>query len=226
MTEKAARSTPDTPHETPAQALATSMAGVVDAALEVGVSLARVVAQATAPGRPVEAPAANTSPIEAIVRYGVTAMGNVASAAWSSTDGLRKAGSSVLRSAGSKAASATKTAPSARSAASSGPRVQPGATLRVPLSVENPGDTPMRELSPRVRAIRRAGADATSIIVPESVRFTPGLFDVAPRDFEKLTVYVPVPPDAPEGAYEVILALGDQEPDLPMAFTVLPAPAG
>ena len=225
MTEKAARSTHDTPHETPAQALATSMAGVVDAALEVGVLLARVVAQATAPGRPVEAPAANTSPIEAIVRYGVTAMGNVASAAWSSTDGLRKAGSSVLRSAGSKAASATKT-PSTRSAASSGPRVQPGATLRVPLSVENPGDTPMRELSPRVRAIRRAGADATSVIVPESVRFTPGLFDVAPRDFEKLTVYVPVPQDAPEGTYEVILALGDQEPDLPMVFTVLPALPG
>ena len=225
MTEKAARSTHDTPDETPAQALATSMAGVVDAALEVGVSLARVVAQATAPGRTVEAPAAHTSAIEAIVRYGVTAMGNVASAAWSSTDGLRKAGSSVLRSAGSKAASAAKT-PSTRSATSSGPRVQPGATLRVPLSVENPGDTPMRELSPRVRAIRRAGADATAIIAPDTVRFAPGLFDVAPRDFEKLTVYVPVPQDAPEGAYEVILALGDQEPDLPMAFSVLPALAG
>lgn len=219
MTEKTARSTT----ETPTQALATSMAGVVDAALDVGVSLARVVAQATAPGRTIDAPAANTSAIEAIVRYGVTAVGNVASAAWSSADGLRKAGNSVLRSASSKTA-ASKT-PNARNATSSGPRVQPGATLRVPLSVENPGDTPMRELSPRVRAIHRAGADATALIAPESVRFTPGLFDVAPRDFEKLTVYVPVPADAPEGPYEVILALGDQEPDLPMGFTVLPAPA-
>lgn len=214
--------------ETPAQALATSLADVVDAALGVGVSLARVVAQATAPGRSVDPPAAGTSSIETIVRYGVTAAGNVASAAWASADGLRKAGGSVLRSGVAAAGKTTAKAGAGAQRAgtkpsTTGPRVQPGATLRVPLSVENPSDAPMRALSPRVRAVRRGSAEASDVIAPDTVRFTPGLFDVAPRDFEKLSVYVPVPADAPEGLYEVVLALGDQEPDLPMTFTVLPA---
>ena len=54
--------------------------------------------------------------------------------------------------------------------------------------------------------------------------FSPLRFDVAPHDFEKLVVEIAVPAGLPAGDYELTLALGDDEPDLPLHFTVL-APA-
>jgi len=198
--------------------LGQSLAGVVDAVLGVGASLARVVAEATAPGGVVEPLPPSTPAFQAIVRYGVTAMGNVASALISGSERLRTgAGADASPSPSRGAPAATR---------AGGPRVHPGATLRVPLSVENPGERPMTGLSPRVRALRVAGgADAPGLIAAETVRFAPGVFDVAPRDFEKLTVFVPVPEDMPAGAYELVLALGPQEPDLTIAFAVVASPA-
>jgi hypothetical protein len=209
MTDKQARS-PGNAETTPPD-LGASVAGVVDAVLEVGVSLARVMAQATASGGVVEPLPPSTPAFQAIVGYGVTAVGNVASALMSSGEVLRKAG---------KGTTPTSAAKPARGGS---PTVNAGSTLRVPLSVENPGEQPMRDLSPRVRAVRRAaGTDATSVIEPASIRFEPALFDVAPRDFEKLTVFVPVPDDTPPGNYQVVLALGAEEPDLTIAFAVVP----
>jgi len=200
--------------------LGQSLAGVVDAVLGVGASLARVVAEATSPDGVVEPLPPSTPAFQAIVRYGVTAMGNVASALISGGERLRT-GTSAATGTG---AAATPAAPAASRAG--GPRVQPGATLRVPLSVENPGERPMNGLSPRVRALRGSGgADASGLMASETIRFAPGVFDVAPRDFEKLTVFVPVPEDMPPGAYELVLALGPQEPDLTIAFAVVAPPA-
>jgi hypothetical protein len=207
MTEKQA-SSPGSAETTPPD-LGASVAGVVDAVLEVGVSLARVMAQATASGGVVEPLPPSTPAFQAIVRYGVTAVGNVASALMSGGEALRKAGKGPTPSP-------------AKPARSGSPSVQAGSTLRVPLSVENPGEQPMRDLSPRVRAVRRAaGTDAASVIEPGSIRFEPAQFDVAPRDFEKLTVFVPVPEDTPAGNYQVVLALGAEEPDLAIAFAVV-----
>jgi hypothetical protein len=207
MTDKQA--SPSGNAETTPPDLGASVAGVVDAVLEVGVSLARVMAQATASGGVVEPLPPSTPAFQAIVRYGVTAVGNVASALMSGGEALRKAGKGTTPSA-------------AKPARGGSPTVQAGSTLRVPLSVENPGEQPMRDLSPRVRAVRRAaGADAASVIEPGSIRFEPVQFDVAPRDFEKLTVFVPVPDDTPAGNYQVVLALGPEEPDLTIAFAVI-----
>jgi len=201
--------------------LGQSLAGVVDAVLGVGASLARVVAEATAPGGVVEPLPPSTPAFQAIVRYGVTAMGNVASALIAGGERLR-AGTGTGTGPGT-GASPSPAAPA--TARAGGPRVQPGATLRVPLSVENPGERPMNGLSPRARVFRAAGgADASGLIATETVRFTPGVFDVAPRDFEKLTVFVPVPEGTPAGDYELVLALGPQEPDLTIAFAVVTPP--
>jgi hypothetical protein len=189
------------------------VANVIDAAHGVGVSLARVAAEATARGRVVEPVPPGTPPISAIVRYGVSAMSNLASALVSGAQGLKPS----VGPAGSVAAPGAAAAAGSRAG---GPRVAPGASLRVPLSVENPSDRPMRDLRPRLRALRRGAADALSAIGAECVRFGPECFEVAPHDFEKLTVTVSVPADTPPGDYEMILALGDDEPDLTMAFAV------
>lgn len=195
----------------PEPALAASVAGVIDAALGVGVSLARLMAEATATEHPVSPLPRDTPAIQAIVRYGVTALSNVAQAIVSGAQGLRKA------------APGAASAPASAAAQPGGPRVQAGAVLRVPLSVENPGERPMTGLRPVARRVRAAGgADARPLLPLEDVSFSPQLFDVAPHDFEKLVVQVPLSADLPAGGYELTLALGDEEPDLPVSFTVLP----
>lgn len=210
--------------EPPSPDLAASLAGVVDAALGVGVSLARAVAEATALGKPMAPLPSGTPAVQAIVRYGVAALGNLAQAVMSGAPGVPGA----RRAAPAGAARAT--APGATPGATAGaartgvPRVQAGAVLRVPLSVENPGDRPMPGLRPAVRRVCGAdGADASLRLPASAVTFSPTLFDVAPHDFEKLVVQIAVPADLPPGDYGLILALGDDEPDLPMRFIVLPA---
>ncbi len=221
--------------EPPSPDLAASLAGVVDAALGVGVSLARAVAEATALGKPMAPLPSGTPAVQAIVRYGVAALGNLAQAVMSGAQGV--SGVSGARRA-APAGAARATAPGATpgtthgttsgatagAARTGGPRVQAGAVLRVPLSVENPGDRPMPGLRPAVRRVCGAdGADASLRLPASAVTFSPPLFDVAPHDFEKLVVQIAVPADLPPGDYGLILALGDDEPDLPMRFTVLPA---
>jgi hypothetical protein len=202
--------------------LGRSVAGVVEAVLDVGVSVTKVLAEATAPGGVVEPLPPSTPAFQAIVRYGVTAVGNVATAILSGGQVLRRAAGVTV---GAAAAGAPVPPASSPATARGGPRVQPGSTLRVPLSVENPGERPMRELTPRVRALRHAdGRDAAGVIPPGAVRFDPEEFDVAPRDFEKLTVFIAVPAQAPVGAFELVLALGPDEPDLKIAFAIA-APA-
>ena len=82
-------------------------------------------------------------------------------------------------------------------------------------------DRPMQGLAPRLRAVRRGQADASAAIGPGCIAFSPQAFEVAPHDFEKLTVTVAVPADTPAGDYEVVFALGDDEPDLKMGFAVV-----
>jgi hypothetical protein len=206
-----------------------SLGEVVGAVLDVGVSVSRVLAQATAANGTVEPLPPATPPLQAIVRYGVTAMGNVVSAIATGGQVLRKAAGATATAAETAAqavASPLATVGAAAAAAArarGGPKVRAGATLRVPLSVENTGEQPMQGLEPRVRALRRAGrdgADASGVIPVGGVRFAPERFDVAPRDFEKLTVFIAVPKDTPAGGYELVLALGPEEPDLKIGFDV------
>lgn len=199
----------------PAPDIATGVANVIDAALGVAVVLARVAAEATAPGRAVEPVPPGTPALSAIVRYGVAAAGNLASALVSGAQGLKPG-----VSAGARPASASSAAPRATAARAGGPRVARGATLRVPLSVENPSERPMHGLAPRWRATRLAGADVSALLDDACVQFSPAAFDVAPHDFEKLTITVAVPADATPGDYEMLFALGESEPDLRMAFAV------
>ena len=46
------------------------------------------------------------------------------------------------------------------------------------------------------------------------------MLDIGPKDFEKLTVAIALPDDAPAGSYELTLALGPKQPDLSLALDV------
>lgn len=203
MTEDAARAEPK------GDELTRSMLDVVEAGLGVGVALARTAAVVASGGKAV-APPEEDRPIPAIIHYSLAAVSELA--------GLATRAFSFRPSAAADAPAAAKSAGRA-----GGPRVKAGATLRVPLSIENPGDQPMGPLRPEVRAVRRDGEDAEGALPASAVRFTPGEFVVAPKDFEKLTVFVSAPADAPVGRYDVILALGPREADLPLSFEVVEA---
>ena len=181
-----------------------AIVNVVDATLALGVSVSRAAAAVTTAGRPVADIAQDTPPFQALVHYAAITAGNVVSLLSPTVAGLRSS------TAASRAARPAK-----------GPRTRAGATLRVPLSVENPGDLPMTGLAPYLRAVRIDGVSTTGALAAETVRFEPPHFDVAPRDFEKLTVFVMLPVNASPGHYELVLALGPNEPDLPLAFDVV-----
>lgn len=203
------RTPPPGPSDRQPDNLAQGLVNVIDAALGVGAAMARAAAHATARGAPVTEVAAETQPLAAIIHYGMAATGNMVSLV---SEGM--GGAFRPRPAASGASTSS-------SSPASAPRVRPGATLRVPLSVENPSDRPMEGLTPHLRAIRQDGVEVPLSFVANAIRFLPATFSVAPRDFEKLTILIDLPENTPAGRYELVMALGPQEPDLPLLFDVV-----
>jgi hypothetical protein len=191
------------PPPRPADELTKSVVDVVEATFGVGVALAKTAAHMTAGSKGVPDPT-RPEPLQAIIHYSLATASNLASALVSAVNAAGRGGET----------------PRPATRAAGGPRVRPGATLRVPLSVENPGERPMTGMAPLVRAVRRDGADCADLPFA-AVRFAPAAFEVAPRDFEKLTVFIDVPEAARPGRYDLTLALGPQADDLPMSFEVV-----
>ncbi|MGD8859663.1 MAG: hypothetical protein PVI30_06615 [Myxococcales bacterium] len=106
------------------------------------------------------------------------------------------------------------------------PRAEAGGSLRIPLSIENPSAHEMHGL--RFEAEPMRGPDDGSgmaEIAAERVRLQPEVLDIAPGDFEKLSVQVDVPSDARLGTYAGALRLqGDEAFRVPVRFEVV-APA-
>jgi hypothetical protein len=183
-----------------------SAVALVNAALGVGAALTKTVAIATAGERPVPKPSEDAPPISVLVHYSLAIVTNV----------LKLVIVPVKESVGE-----ADTVESPRARSSARPSVPPGATLRIPLSIENPTDSPMNGLSPLIRAVRRDGQDASADLPYSTLRFTPSMLDVAPKDFEKLTVEIAVPDKAPLGSYEFMLALGPEQPDIALVLDVI-----
>jgi hypothetical protein len=195
--------------------LAKDVAGLIDAFIGVGAAVAKATAEATARGAECPPPEAGAASFSVLVHYGLATAGNLIS--------LVSSAAGVARSSVGKA---TPTKSESKAQAGAIPRVRPGAKLRVPLSVENTSDRPMTGLSPRLRRVLVAGIKSSSALPADAVQFTPQNFNVMPKDFEKLTLSVTVPETAATGRYDLILALGPTEPDLPLSFEVIPEEAG
>jgi hypothetical protein len=191
--------------------LAKGVADLVDAFIGVGAAVAKATAQATARGAECPPPQADASSLSILTHYSLVTAGNLVAVV-----------SAAATTAG-KNVNLTKAAP--KTPAGSLPRARPGATLRVPLSVENPSDRPMSGLSPRLRRVLVGGVESSKALPAEAVQFTPKNFSVAPKDFEKLTLSVAIPEGAAVGRYDLILALGPEEPDLPFSFDIISAAA-
>jgi hypothetical protein len=204
------------PEEGASDPLTDRVADVVDAGLQLGASIARTMARATGSA---DAEPTGKPPIDDVVSFG-TAMANnliglVTSGVRAGVDATSKVTAPVRspRSAEQEPAGAT-------------PMVRAGATLRVPLLVENTGPTPTRELAFATTSLVRSGCDdgdACVCLPSDVINFTPPTLVVAARDFEKLTVRVAVPPDTPIGRYTADIAAGEGWFSTQLAFSVIEA---
>lgn len=213
MSEREQRAASEPQGERDEPDLVAGVTAVVDAALGVGASLAKVFAEATAASRPV-APPASHAPLDAMIHYGLATVTNVAERVTSGVSGL---GAAFGRSAGGPAP------PASGHAAAAGPRIHAGATLRVPLSIENPGDAPMTGVVFRCASLRYLGGGAGAPLGPEAVRFHPALLEILPRDFEKLTVFVDTRADTALGRYCATIECGGSALRTPLEFDVVAA---
>ena len=175
-----------------------AVANLVDSALRLSASVALLLAEA-ASGRP-QADRPGDTPLQSIIRHGTTAVGSVVATV-------------------AAAARAPQAPPAAgQPTPGSMPTVAAGDSLRLPLSVHNPGSEPMLGIVAHLRAVRHGEAERSDAL---GVSFAPELLTVAPRDFEKLTVTVAVPAATDSGPWSVQFTLTGQEDDpITIAFEV------
>lgn len=205
------------PDEVPGDPLNDRLTEVVDAGLQLGASLARRLAEVT--GSPEQQESG--VPVDDLVRFGAEAAGNVL--------GLVAAGARTGVNLGARASRAVTpergTAPRPAQTRTL-PMVTRGSILRVPLLVENTGQTPTRSLTFATTSLLRADcADAAdcTCLPADAVSFAPETLVVAAHDFEKLTVRVAVPSDAPPGGYTASITAGNGWFSTTIGFSVVPA---
>jgi hypothetical protein len=196
----------------------------MNAFFDVGASLARTVAEATANNKPVPAPPPKAAPLNAIIHYGLITVGNVFNVL---AGGLK---SRPATAAPGSSAGPTRTTATPGPTASDGmtgsaaslPVVQRGGTLRIPLSIENPALEPMQQMTFLCLAMRGGTPGAGVPLDISAVRFQPESLSIEPRDFEKLTVFIDTGFDTLPGKYEAVLGLGGGDFEMSVQFKVLP----
>jgi hypothetical protein len=206
--------------------LLNSLGEVVNAALGVGAALARSAARLTAGSRPLPEPPAAANPIHLMVHYGTAAVLNVVEAVVAGVNDLGGAARPAAAPAAEPTPAPAGEPPSPPPAGL--PTVRQGNTLRIPLSIENPGAEPMSELQFVCLAVESApgggtgGPLETTAALPV-LRFEPVSLTIAAHDFEKLTVFIEVPPTVQPGAYLVTIGLAQGDYKTSLQFNVLPA---
>lgn len=185
---------------------------LVSATLDLVGRLARRTASLTAKDPTVPRAPDRTSPVNVIVHYGMVTVSNLLEALTDATD-------AAIRTARPDAA-----APPERHAGRQGgqPTVRAGERLRMPLSIENTTEEPMTDLDLRCVELRFDGRVGHGVpLTEQAVRFEPARVTIAPRDFEKVTVFIDTPPETACGRYEALLALGSDEHRSAVAFRVV-----
>ncbi len=189
-----------------AEDLTRSVTDLVGAMFDVGAAVAKTAAQATSAGRPVPEPAVAQGPLNLMVHYGLTAASNIVK--------------TVLAASPTAFRTKTSEAPGAEPFAPAGPAVTAGSTLRIPLSIENPGAEAMKALEFRCLRVDSVEAAAGQKLGVANVRMEPAELTIAPRDFEKLTVYVDTTSGTAPGTYRAVIGVVDGKFETAVQFDV------
>lgn len=195
--------------------LAKSVSETVGAILGVGVSVARLFARATAqPGHDVTI-TPGQGPLSEIIQYGVATAANVVRVVPTAIGEASRAARGTIKSVADAEHDTDNRVPSVRL----------GSTLRVPMSIENPTDRPMNDMHFTIKRIASEPSGNGMPLPATVIRFDPPGLTVAARDFEKLTVFVDVPPETAPGRYDASIGLVEGNFELSFVFNVVPATA-
>jgi hypothetical protein len=178
---------------------------VVNAALDLGVTLTRAVATVTARGAPVPEPSPDRGQIPDMIHYGLATA------------------SSLIRIVLPGAAPVVRPVPTntpARPVPNS-PRVHRGSILRIPLAIENPGAAPMLDLQFTCMELIASQREDGQPLSTDAVRFEPPSLTVQPNDFEKLTVYVMPGADTAQATYSMVIGVVGSDFQLTVQFEVV-----
>lgn len=178
--------------------IVTSLSDVVGAVMGVGAAVTKTFAEVTSGSKKISPPEEGSNPINVMVHYTMEGVTNVVSAVVGAVGGRED---QETNQPTEKAAAKPQAAPVV-------PVVERGATLRIPLSIENPGDEPMQGMAFGCTAIEGHATAAGLPLSKAALRFQPEILDVAPKDFEKLTVFINTAEDTAPGDYTATIGLG------------------
>lgn len=195
-----------------AEELTRSLTELVGAVFGVGAAVAKSVARATAPGKPLPPPPSPQGPLGEMIHYGLVAATNVVR--------LTVSGAQAARPGEGKAEEAPPEAAAGR------PAVTAGSSLRIPLSIENPGPEAMQSLQFRALRMETVKAGTGAKLGVSNVRLEPPVLSVAARDFEKLTVYVDTLPETAPGIYRAVIGTAGGGLETAVEFEVTPRETG
>ncbi|GMR13113.1 MAG: hypothetical protein BMS9Abin29_1313 [Gemmatimonadota bacterium] len=211
-----------------AEPIVDGVTELISAAFGVGASTARAFARATAGEHEVEKPQSDR-PLDEMVHYIVASITNVVrlfGSAISGAVGLDDEQEAGQDPAGAPARATSPNPPADGGLRTSVPTVARGGTLRVPLSIENPGPEPMDGLAVRVGEVAVENAGPGQMLATSAVRFEPQTLNIAPHDFEKLTVFVDTEPDTATGTYALDVQIGSEAHLAHLHFSVVGPPLG
>jgi len=236
---------PDTPRNIDPQAgadlIVAGVMEVVNAALAVGATIAKSIAQETSGGKPVSRPSSEDSALNEMIHYGVAAVTQVV--------GLVVSGAGVVSQTVQPSAPSTNPSPSTsspvparaeadqfrqgdrppapppsptpRATSASLPTVHQGATLRMPLSIENPGNEPMTDMTFVCRSLTGEVGGSGTLLEVGAVRFQPETLAIAAKDFEKLTVFIETQAETAVGHYQAVIGIGPNQFETLLQFQVI-----
>ncbi len=206
--------------------LAEGVSDVINAAFGVGAAIAKTLAEISAVGKPVAAPNSRQGPLGEMVHYGVTTLSNVmglvVSVVGGATSGTTGHESSKDASTGPRATDPTPPDEKER-VTTHLPKVHQGGTLRIPLSMENPADLPMENLVFGCQDMRGTRIGAGQPLSEAAIHFQPERLDIAPKDFEKLTLLINTDAQTAPGDYVAHIGVDNGDLKIKVEFEVLPA---
>ena len=201
--------------------LSAGVLEVATAALGIGVTLAKTLAQETSQGVPVPPPTDKDSPLNAAVHYSVAAATNVIKLVVSGVGVSTPDSVSTDKTAQTAPESPAATNPQRPSSL---PVVHCGSALRIPHSIENPGAEPMNNMNIVCKSLEMTqplglGKQLDLILLS----FQPDVLSIAPKDFEKLTVLIETRLETTVGDYIAVIAIGSDNFETTLKFRVVAA---
>ncbi len=204
--------------------VAEGVSEVINAAFGVGAAIAKTLAEVTAAGKPVTRPDTQQGPLGEMVHYGVTTLTNVIGLVVSVVGGAASGttdGKPTKNTSANTRADESMTTHNKNSDATNLPKVHQGGTLRIPLSMENPADQPMENLVFACQDMRGTRIGTGQPLTEAALRFQPERLDIAPKDFEKLTLLIMTDAQTAPGDYVARIGVDNGDLEIKVEFEVL-----